>query len=60
VPEPLWWLLGAVVAFYFGAREAHHLRDTAPPAPPALAEARGASPGPNPRPPQPNGAGRLA
>lgn len=26
VPEPLWWLLGAVVAFYFGAREAHHLR----------------------------------
>ncbi len=33
VPEPLWWLLGAVVAFYFGAREAHHLRCTkiAPP-----------------------------
>ncbi|TVS05634.1 MAG: methionine synthase I [Rhodobacteraceae bacterium] len=28
VPEPLWWLLGAVVAFYFGAREAHHLRCT--------------------------------
>lgn len=28
VPEPLWWLLGAVVAFYFGAREAHHLRVT--------------------------------
>lgn len=26
VPEPLWWLLGAVVAFYFGAREAHHSR----------------------------------
>lgn len=26
VPEPLWWLLGAVVAFYFGARETHHLR----------------------------------
>ncbi len=26
VPEPMWWLLGAVVAFYFGAREAHHLR----------------------------------
>ncbi|MEL6736146.1 MAG: 3TM-type holin, partial [Pseudomonadota bacterium] len=20
VPEPLWWLLGAVVSFYFGAR----------------------------------------
>ena len=28
VPEPLWWLLGAVVAFYFGARESHHLRVT--------------------------------
>jgi hypothetical protein len=33
VPEPLWWLLGAVVAFYFGAREAHHLRVTKLPAP---------------------------
>jgi hypothetical protein len=37
VPEPLWWLLGAVVAFYFGARETHYLRGrnilppTAPP-----------------------------
>jgi hypothetical protein len=37
VPEPLWWLLGAVVAFYFGAREAHHARLTkfAPPPVPA-------------------------
>ena len=26
VPEPLWWLLGAIVSFYFGAREAHHFR----------------------------------
>lgn len=26
VPEPLWWLLGAVVSFYFGARELHHFR----------------------------------
>lgn len=26
VPEPLWWLLGAIVAFYFGARETHYLR----------------------------------
>lgn len=26
VPEPLWWLLGAIVGFYFGAREAHYLR----------------------------------
>jgi len=35
VPEPLWWLLGAVVSFYFGAREAHYLRmKTALPKPP--------------------------
>lgn len=27
VPEPLWWLLGAIVSFYFGAREAHYFRD---------------------------------
>lgn len=27
VPEPLWWLLGAIVSFYFGAREAHHFRN---------------------------------
>ncbi len=26
VPDPLWWLLGAVVSFYFGAREMHHFR----------------------------------
>jgi hypothetical protein len=26
VPEPLWWLLGAIVGFYFGAREAYHFR----------------------------------
>jgi hypothetical protein len=26
VPEPLWWLLGAIVAFYFGARETHYFR----------------------------------
>jgi hypothetical protein len=26
VPEPLWWLLGAVVSFYFGAREMYHGR----------------------------------
>ena len=26
VPDPLWWLLGAVVSFHFGAREAHHHR----------------------------------
>ncbi|WP_209425136.1 holin family protein [Pararhodobacter sp. SW119] len=42
VPEPLWWLLGAVVAFYFGAREAHHLRSHKPvivPSPSAAPEA---------------------
>ncbi|MCB1410332.1 MAG: holin family protein [Rhodobacteraceae bacterium] len=38
VPEPLWWLLGAVVAFYFGARETHYRRTPASP------------PAPNPRP----------
>ena len=27
VPEPLWWLLGAIVGFYFGAREAFHVRN---------------------------------
>jgi len=32
VPEPLWWLLGAVVSFYFGARELHHFRQRQGPA----------------------------
>lgn len=26
VPDPLWWLLTAIVGFYFGAREAHYFR----------------------------------
>ena len=26
VPEPLWWLLGAIISFYFGAREAYYFR----------------------------------
>ncbi len=26
IPEPLWWLLGAIISFYFGAREAHYFR----------------------------------
>ena len=30
VPEPLWWLLGAIVGFYFGARELHYLRPPRP------------------------------
>ena len=34
VPEPLWWLLGAVVGFYFGAREAYHIRNRVPLPPP--------------------------
>lgn len=29
VPEPLWWLLGAIVSFYFGARELHYTRGPA-------------------------------
>lgn len=37
VPEPLWWLLGAIVGFYFGARELHYVRK---PSPPPLPEAR--------------------
>ena len=32
VPEPLWWLLGAIVSFYFGARELHHQRTRTRPA----------------------------
>lgn len=28
VPDQLWWILGVVVAFYFGARETHHFRKT--------------------------------
>jgi len=27
VPQPLWWLLGAIVSFYFGAREMHYTRN---------------------------------
>ena len=30
VPDQLWWLLGAIVSFYFGARELHHFRDKRP------------------------------
>lgn len=31
VPEPLWWLLGAIVSFYFGARELQKFREARPP-----------------------------
>ncbi len=37
VPEPLWWLLGAIVSFYFGAREAYYFRNRTAPAPVASA-----------------------
>ena len=46
VPEPLWWLLGAIVSFYFGAREAHYFRDrvwTPRPAPAATVAPAGAT-----------------
>ncbi len=36
VPDPLWWLLGAVVSFYFGARELHYFRGYQPTIPRAL------------------------
>ena len=30
VPDQLWWLLGAIVSFYFGARELHYFRGRRP------------------------------
>lgn len=39
VPEPLWWLLGGVISFYFGAREAHYFRSR-----PVIRNARPATP----------------
>jgi hypothetical protein len=43
VPEPLWWLLGAIVSFYFGAREMHYIRRQGDfPAPPDAAQTRAA------------------
>ena len=48
VPEPLWWLLGAVVAFYFGARETHYFRARPVAIPPGLAESGAAPPDDNP------------
>lgn len=43
VPEPLWWLLGAIVAFYFGAREAHYFRARPVAMPGGLAPGAGAA-----------------
>ncbi|MCV2873195.1 holin family protein [Defluviimonas sp. WL0050] len=39
VPEPLWWLLAAIVGFYFGAREAHYFRTRTQVAPLPVASA---------------------
>jgi hypothetical protein len=44
VPEPLWWLLGAVVAFYFGARETYYFRNR----PPVAAPGEATTPDPSP------------
>ncbi len=41
VPEPLWWLLAAIVGFYFGAREAHYFRTGPVSAPPRQPAERG-------------------
>ena len=30
VPEPMWWIIGAVITFFFGARETHYLRANPP------------------------------
>ena len=30
VPEPMWWIIGAVITFFFGARETHYLRTKTP------------------------------
>lgn len=40
-PTELWWLLGAVIAGHFGAREAHHLRHRPDAAPKAVEAAPG-------------------
>lgn len=48
VPEPLWWLLGAVVGFYFGAREAHYFRRTGVIRPLADADSSAEAAEPNP------------
>ncbi len=31
VPQPMWWIIGAVITFFFGARETHYLRTATPP-----------------------------
>ncbi|SDY55062.1 holin family protein [Citreimonas salinaria] len=39
VPEPLWYLLGAIVGFFFGARELHKSRSIQAPRPEAVRNA---------------------
>lgn len=48
VPEPLWWLLGAVVAFYFGARETYYFRNRSGPVAAAAPTATALPPEDNP------------
>jgi len=48
VPEPLWWLLGAVVAFYFGARETYYFRNRSAGLPQGIGGADPAVPDENP------------
>ena len=48
VPEPLWWLLGAVVAFYFGARETYYFRNRPISVPPAFGATPAQQPEDNP------------
>lgn len=45
IPEPLWWLLGAIVAFYFGARETYYFRNRATTAAPGTTAQAAARPG---------------
>lgn len=37
MPQPLWWLLGAVMTMFFGSREAHYIRQNPTSAPPPKA-----------------------
>ncbi|MEL7513643.1 MAG: holin family protein [Pseudomonadota bacterium] len=38
VPDPLWYILGSIVAFYFGARELHYRRKMRAPSPEDVTE----------------------
>ncbi len=35
MPQPMWWLMGAVITMFFGSRETHYMRQT-PPATPSV------------------------